>query len=510
MNEKGTIMSRSTTGRLHGTGFQRGVAGVAAALVTVAGAAFFTAPASQAAASKSQGNAVPVATGDSRSVSEPRLPATVCKTLTAQLAMSNRKSGSSQESSPPDTSRIQSALNACSQGGSAPVAVKLVGGGTHNAFLSGPITIPAGVALVVDSGVTLFASLNPTSYQVSGASATCGTAAGSSDGCKPFITVRGANAGIEGVRAASGSQGRIDARGDLDILGTSMSWFQLAAKAHSESLKQNNPRLVQAESSNNFTLYDIDLLNAANFHVVYENATGFTVWGVRIKTPATADNTDGIDPSGAVDVTIADNFIMDGDDGIAVKAGSAASRNITVKNNHFYGTHGISIGSETAAGVSNMLVQNNTVTGVDADGAVGGAPIGLRIKSNSATGGRVDEVSYLGNCVTGVRQPLVFDTHYPGAAGSRTPYFTNILVNGLRVTSTRSGGGSVISGYNASHPIGLTLMNVAMDNNTATAQYATVGLDNSTLKPGGTGVTTSVVSGSGSVPACSFPAYPAL
>lgn len=503
-------MLRYTVNEPRRPGGRRAVLGAAALLAVTTGAVFGTAQASRAAVPKVGAATVAVATGDARSVSEPKLPTTVCKTLNAQLAMGNRMAGSSQEASPPDTSRIQSALTACSQSGSAPVAVKLVAGGANTAFLSGPITIPAGVALVVDSNVALYASLNPASYQVSGASATCGTAAGSSDGCKPFVTVRGANAGIEAVRASGGAQGRIDARGDLDMYGTSMSWFALAAKAHSEGLRQNNPRLVQAESSDNFTLYDIDLLNAANFHVVYENGTGFTAWGVRIKTPATADNTDGIDPSGAVNVTIANSYIMDGDDGIAVKAGSTASKNITIKNDHFYGTHGISVGSETAAGLTNMLVENNTVTGVDANGAVGGAPIGLRIKSNSSTGGHVDEVSYLNNCVTQVRQPLDLDTHYAGATGSRTPYFTDIYVNGLRSTSTRSGGGSVISGYDASHPIGLTLMNVSMDNTTATAQYATVGLYDSNLKPSGTGVTTGSISGSGSVPSCSFPTYPAL
>jgi polygalacturonase len=104
----------------------------------------------------------------------------------------------------------------------------------------------------------------------------------------------------------------------------------------------------------------------------------------------------------------------------------------------------------------------------------------------------------------------VLDTHYAGATGGNTPYFTNILVNGLRSSSTASGGGSVISGYDSSHPIGLALMNVALDNTTATAQYATVGLYNSNLRPSGTGVTTSSISGSGSVPSCSFPTYPAL
>ena len=491
------------------SGRWRVVAGAAALLVLPAGVVFGTALTTQAATPRAV-NAVPIATGDGRSVSEPRVPGTVCKTLTAALAMNGRTASSSQEASPPDTSRIQSALNSCTQGGSSPVAVKLVAGGSNTAFLSGPLTVPAGVALVVDSSVTLFASLNPASYQVSGSSSKCGTAAASSGGCKPFIAVNGSDSGIEGVRASSGSQGRIDGRGDLPMYGTSTSWFALAAKAHAQGLSQNNPRLIQADKANNFVLYDIDLLNAANFHVVYENATGFTAWGVQIKTPANADNTDGIDPSGAANVTIANSYIMDGDDGIAVKAGSAASKNITVKNNHFYGTHGISIGSETAAGVTNMLVQNNTITGVDSNGVVGGSPIGLRIKSNSSTGGTVNEVSYLNNCITQVRQPLVFDTHYAGATGSRTPYFTNILVNGLRSTSTMTGGTSVISGYNASHPVGLTLMNVSLDKTTTTAQYATVGLYNANLKPAGTGVSTSAVSGSGAVPSCSFPPYPSL
>ncbi len=486
------------------------VAGAAALLVLPTGLVVETALTTQAATPNTTAASVPVATGDSRSVSEPKLPSTVCKSLAAGLTMSNRKSGSAQEATPPDTARIQSALNSCSQTGSTPVAVKLVASGSHSAFLSGPLTIPAGVALVVDGNVALYASLNPASYQVSGSSAKCGTVAANSGGCKPFLTVSGANAGIEAVRASSGAQGRIDARGDLPLYGSGSSWFDLAAQAKSQGLRQNNPRLIQAEKSNNFVLYNIDLLNAANFHVVYENATGFTVWGVRIKTPATAGNTDGIDPSGAVNVTIANSYIMDGDDGIAVKAGSVASKNITIKNDHFYGTHGISIGSETAAGVTNMLVENNTVSGLDANGAVGGSPIGLRIKSNSSTGGTVNEVSYLSNCVTQVRQPLVFDTHYSTATGSNTPYFTNILINGLRSTSSMSGGTSVISGYNASHPVGLTLMNVSLDKTATTAQYATVGLYNSNVNPTGTGVTTSSVSGSGSVPTCSFPTYPAL
>ncbi|HEX5402584.1 MAG TPA: glycosyl hydrolase family 28 protein [Pseudonocardiaceae bacterium] len=451
----------------------------------------------------------PTATGDSRVVTEPHVPTTVCQTLTSGLTMANRRSGAPQEATPPDTARLQGALNACTQTGTTPVAVELVASGTHAAFLIAPVTIPKGVVLLVDSGVTLYGSGNGADYQLAG-KPTCGTVATSSGGCKPLITVSGANAGIEGVRSTTGAQGRIDGRGDLVLNGGTMSWWQLATLAQTENEQQNAPRLIQANNSNNFTLYDIDLVNSPNFHVSYQNGNGFTAWGVRIKSPATARNTDGIDPSGATNVTIADSFVEAGDDGVAIKGGSAPSTNITVRDNHFYGTHGISIGSETNSGVSNVLVENNTLTGTDSEGHASVSSIGLRIKSSAASGGTVSTVSYLNTCVTLVKQPLVFDTHYDNGTGATIPFFTNILVNGVRSTSSATSGTNVLQGLDAGHPLGLTLENVSLDKTADTAEFANVGLFDSNLTPTGTGVTTGSVAGSGSVPTCVFPAYPAL
>ena len=58
----------------------------------------------------------------------------ICTTLSAQLATSNEQFSSSAESSPPDTSRIQAALNSCSGTGKA---VVLAPSGSDNAFLAG-------------------------------------------------------------------------------------------------------------------------------------------------------------------------------------------------------------------------------------------------------------------------------------------------------------------------------------------------------------------------------------
>jgi polygalacturonase len=455
--------------------------------------------------SASTAAALTLATGDSRSVSQPSVPS-ACATLTATLATSDEQFSSSAESTPPDTSRIQSALNTCSGTGKA---VVLAPSGSDNAFLSGPLSLPASVVLVIDDGATLYASRNPANYQVSG-EATCGTVASSGNGCKPFINVTGSDAGIMGTQGSGGAQGAINGRGDQDILGTSGSWWTLSNTAKTDGDDQNNPRLIEAHDVNSFTVYDVDLINAPLFHIYFEGGNGLTVWGVRIKTPATARNTDGIDPDSATNVTVNDSYIQDGDDGIAIKTNSAAASNMTIENSHFYGTHGISIGSETQDGVSNILVENNTISGTDSSGNVSSDNNGIRIKTSSSEGGLVNKVTYDNTCLTGVKHAIEFNPFYSSGNGSTTPDYTNITVNGLKSVSSASSAGSVIEGYNSSHLLTLSLENVSLDVTSSSAEYATVGTYNSNVTPSGTDVTVSSISGSGSVPSCSFPSYPGL
>jgi polygalacturonase len=449
--------------------------------------------------------AVTLATGDSRTVTQPVLPA-ACATLTANLATSNEQFSSGTEAAPPDTARIQSALNSCSGTGRA---VVLAPGGGHNAFLSGPLTLPGNVTLLVDAGATLYASRNPANYQVSGQAA-CGTTASTGNGCKPFITVTGPNAAIMGTRGSSGNQGAINGRGDQDILGTSGTWWALSTTAKNNGSQQNNPRLIEAKGVSNFTVYDVDLVNAALFHLYFESGNGLTVWGVRIDTPATARNTDGIDPDSSTNVTVNSSYIQDGDDGIAIKTNSGAASNMTIENSHFYGTHGISIGSETQHGVSNILVRNNTVSGTDSAGNVSGDNNGLRIKTYSSAGGTVSDVTYASNCLTGVKHALEFNPFYSSGNGSTTPYFTGIVVDGLRAVNSAASAQSVLEGYNSSHLLGLTLENVSLDATSTVAKYASIGRSNANITASGTDVTVTPISGSGSVPTCTFPGYPGL
>src|ERR1039458_9293690 len=82
-----------------------------------------------------------VATGDSRTVTEPAFPA-VCTTLNAALTSVSDDLPTSVDAtiSNSDGARIQAALNSCANTGQA-VELSMDGAG-HNAFLTGPLSMP--------------------------------------------------------------------------------------------------------------------------------------------------------------------------------------------------------------------------------------------------------------------------------------------------------------------------------------------------------------------------------
>lgn len=135
-------------------------------------------------------------------------------------------------------------------------------------------------------------------------------------------------------------------------------------------------------------LQGVTLRNSPMFHFVPHHCHDVVIEDVTIFSPADAPNTDGIDPANSRDVLIRRCTIDTGDDNIAVKGGGVANEpteNVTVTDCKFLHGHGVSIGSETEAGVRNLLVQRcafeNTGTA-------------LRIKSDRTRGGVVENVLY--------------------------------------------------------------------------------------------------------------------
>lgn len=375
---------------------------------------------------------------DTRQVTEPHIPA-ACATLEASIA-ANRGVISSSDEQKLDTQRIQRAIDHCDPG----KAVVLRADGHSNVFLSGPIVLRSGVTLVVSANTALVASRDPRVYDLSAGS--CGVVSERGHGCRPLITVDGAaDSGIMG-------EGSIDGRGGARLLGQDVTWWDLAHEAKITDRQQSVPWLMVLRHADRFTLYNITLRNSPGFHVAVNETDGFTAWGVRIMTPKTARNTDGIDPGSSRNITITHCYIHTGDDDVAVKSGKAdPSSNISILHNHFYTGHGMSIGSGTSGGVDHMLVEDLTVDGADN---------GIRIKSDRSRGGLVHDILYRDVCIRDTKNPMVFTPLYTTFSGNDLPVYRDITLQNARVLSP---GNFTFLGLDAQHKLGLTLNNVTVD-----------------------------------------------
>jgi polygalacturonase len=426
-----------------------------------------------------------------------------------------------------DTAAIQAAIDACGaslaagQKGSVRLRVNPADP-SKVAFVSGPLTLLAGVTLWIDSGVTLFAAQNPRLYDVTAGTATCGTDANNnSGGCLSLINLKGSktqlvdNAGVMG-------DGVIDGLGGEPMIGgfngnPNGTWWDVAQHAKPTGASHSNPRLVDVLFANHFTLYHVTLRNSPKFHVGLQS-DNYIVWGVTVQTPsravnsvgrkltpAYARNTDGIDPSDSWNGVIAYSHISVGDDQVAFKCGhyhlnnsdnfdQPSCRNLIVAHNQFGTGHGMSIGSETNGGptadehlrigVQGVLDQSGQsvvtwglhVYDLTIDGSVGtgGADDvdinGIRIKSDVSRGGLVKDVLYEDVCLRNLPNPIILNPHYdPTKTGTRYPTYQNIVLRNIHAVNSSSGTAPAATpvvtllGLDPTHRTSATLDNVVVD-----------------------------------------------
>jgi polygalacturonase len=444
---------------------------------------------------------------DTRAVTEPTIPAS-CVVLTAEKLGHAEVLPPEYETSA-DTARIQHALDTCKPGEAVELALGKPNGmpgeaaPLMNAFLTGSIDLRDGVTLLIDEGVTLYASRDPKDFDPDPSAAgplLCGTMAGVSTSfdptknampqgrpCKPLISAMNVkNAAIMG-------DGIIDGRGGALVIGHDYTWWQMARAAEPKQLRYFSQRMIVASHADGFVLYRITLHNAANFHVSVNATDGFTAWGVHLLTPTVrgtdARNTDGIDPGSSTNITITKSWIDNGDDNIAIKTGVT---HMSVLDNHFYDGHGMSIGSDTYSGDSFLLVDGLTEDHTTS---------GIRIKSNAARGGLVHDLVYRNICMRDVPAPIAISPFYnnqtiegftdPGITGTRIPDYKSITLQNVIATTP---GDVLIAGKDADHITEVKLDGAIVSGITPAqvhSQFAhiTVAGRGSSLQFSGTGVT---------------------
>jgi polygalacturonase len=376
---------------------------------------------------------------DARRVVEPHIPPS-CLVLRARLGAVGGMLPADAERDT-DTERIQQAIDQCAAGKS----VELRANGNKRVFLSGPLTLRSGVTLVVDANTTLAASTNPRLYDTTPGS--CGVLGDhGGHGCKPFLS--GSDISGSGIMG----DGSIDGRGGGKILGQDATWWQLAHTAKVMDKYQKVPGLLELDRVRDFTLYRITLRNSPNHHVAVRRSNGFTAWGVKVMTPETARNTDGINPQGSTNVTITHSYIHAGDDNVAISSSPGApAANISIVDDHFYTGHGMSIGSSTGGGVSHVLVRNLSIDG---------ATNGIRIKSDPSRGGLVQDIRYESVCIRNATNPVVLTPHYTNFSGERLPQYRDITLRNVHILTP---GEYIFAGLDAQHELGVTLDNVFAD-----------------------------------------------
>jgi len=227
------------------------------------------------------------------------------------------------------------------------------------------------------------------------------------------------------------------------------------------------PRLVVLERCQRVVIQGVTFQNSPSFHIVPSNSQDVLIDGVTILAPPDSPNTDGIDPSSSVRVTISNCYIDTGDDNVALKASGGPTSQVLVTDCTFLHGHGMSIGTGLRGGVSNVTVQRLTFDGTTN---------GLRVKANRSSGGVVSYISY--DCITmhNVDRPIDIIGYYPESSippsgtdstqpvTETTPQYRNISISNLTATDDRPGtkNAAMIIGVPESPLDGIVLRNVSI------------------------------------------------
>lgn len=361
----------------------------------------------------------------------------------------------------------------------------------------------AGVHVIVDAGVSLLGSRNPSDYGGS----TCGVLPTSKTGqtqcANHWIAPKNAS-GIQLLgygqldarcwdKSTSGGNGFCSNRVQTycndqgDNQGNGWQFEGVSCPNHqSFNGFAYGPDMIHASGSGNFTIYKLGFIRSDNFFIYWgDGATGLTVWDAKVLGPANVSNGDGIDPSyAAQSVTIGGNktVISVGDNFVAIKSDSGSkftagpTKDITIGPVQTGAGIGLTAGSDVSGGVNNVLVNGAVQRGnLKSSQSVG---IGINSCAGANHGGLVNLMTFENGCSINEIKSVLLSSSYCSSSSSPFPHYTNI---GIYNWHTLSGGGSInsscntvssgsnsgcyiIEGYDSgSNKMGLTLDNVIAD-----------------------------------------------
>lgn len=214
------------------------------------------------------------------------------------------------------------------------------------------------------------------------------------------------------------------------------------------------PPLVQFWQCQNIDLDGITLKNSPfwTLHMVYSK--DIRISNMTFSNPADAINTDAMDIDSSENVTVTKCLLDVGDDGVTLKSGSGQdgirvnrpTKNVKVKDCRILASHGgIAIGSETAAGISDVEVSNCSFEGTRR---------GIRLKSRRTRGGTIEKIKLHDLKMDACWCPISLEQYFapgvlpdeertvlsqdPQPVDETTPHIRNIEIKNIEATNIRA------------------------------------------------------------------------
>jgi hypothetical protein len=330
-----------------------------------------------------------------------------------------------------NTAAIQAAIDALDAAGGGTLEVP------PGTFLSGPLRLDSNTRFQLDAGATLLL-LPYGSYPGKGRPPS-------------FITVRDRAHDLE-----------FCGPGTLD--GQGAPWWA----AHLD--EKRRPYEIHMKDCHRVFIHDWNSRNPPMKHIVIDGAAeDITIQNVTNTAPYPSPNTDCLNLQGTR-CLVQNSTLRGGDDNIAIGRSSGPGADVLITNCIFGTGHGVSLGSITTAGISNVTVVDCTFSGTD---------FGIRLKAGPDRGGLVRNINYRNISMTNVATAIAVYSYYkvkgpnhitPAQAASyravpvvrRTPIWRDIAISNVTAT------GSVLAGIIWGRPE-MLVSNVTLDHVRITA-----------------------------------------
>ncbi|CAK8573461.1 unnamed protein product [Lathyrus sativus] len=180
----------------------------------------------------------------------------------------------------------------------------------------------------------------------------------------------------------TGNNGTIDGQGSY--------WW---SKFKKDQLKLTRPYMIELMYSKQIQISNLTLVNSPSWFVHPIYSSDIIISGLTIIAPVDSPNTDGIDPDSCTNVRIEDNYIVSGDDCVAIKSGwdqygikvGKPSQQIVIRRLTCISPDSatVALGSEMSGGIQDVRIEDITAITTES---------GIRIKTAVGRGGFVKDI----------------------------------------------------------------------------------------------------------------------